>query len=87
MLAAESIFGRVSSGKDLDGVQISEYDENVKNSWVYKELKESRNFKGGFDKGLWFGMLHGRIIATTKGREPWTLKHRTPDSESTKPKD
>ena len=59
----------------------------MRNSWVVKELKESRNFKGGFDKGLWAGLVHGRIIATTKGKEPWTLKHTVKDSDSTKPKD
>jgi electron-transferring-flavoprotein dehydrogenase len=59
----------------------------VRNSWVVKELKESRNFKGGFDKGLWAGLVHGRIIATTKGKEPWTLKHTVKDSDSTKSKD
>lgn len=59
----------------------------MRNSWVAKEMKESRNFKGGFDKGLWTGLLHGRIITTTKGREPWTLKHKVKDSETTQPKD
>ena len=49
-------------------------------------MKESRNFKGGFEHGLWFGLLHGRIITATKGREPWTVKHKVKDSESTKPK-
>jgi electron-transferring-flavoprotein dehydrogenase len=48
----------------------------VRNSWVAKELKESRNFKGGFEKGLWFGMAHGGLVMhLTKGREPWTFKH------------
>jgi hypothetical protein len=40
-----------------------------------KELKESRNFKGGFDNGLWFGLAHGALVSLTKGKEPWTLKH------------
>lgn len=52
-----------------------------------KELRESRNFKGGFDYGLWAGLLHGRLVASTKGKEPWTLTHSKPDSEKTKPKD
>jgi electron-transferring-flavoprotein dehydrogenase len=50
-------------------------------------LKESRNFKTGFDKGLWFGLLHGRLITMTKGREPWTLVHKTKDSDTTEKKD
>lgn len=59
----------------------------MRDSWVVKELKESRNFKGGFDRGLWFGLLHGRIISSTKGKEPWTLKHTKKDSETTLPKE
>ena len=64
-----------------------EYEKNIRNSWVVKELKESRNYKGGFDHGLWYGLVHGRIISTTKGKEPWTLKHKVKDSDATKPKD
>ena len=68
------------SDKDLAGDELFEYEKNVRDSWVVKELKESRNFKGGFEKGLWFGLLHGRLITTTKGKEPWTLAHKERDS-------
>jgi len=70
----------------LAGVEIKEYDESVKNSRVVKELKESRNFKNGFNRGLWFGLFHGFITSITKGKEPWTLPHRTKDSDATSPK-
>lgn len=53
---------------------------------MMKELKESRNFHGGFSKGLWGGLLHGRLITLTNGKEPWTLVHKKKDSEKTKPK-
>ena len=66
---------------------MTEYEKNIRDSWVCKELKESRNIKAGFDKGLWFGLLHGRIISTTKGKEPWTLTHKVKDSETTQSKD
>ncbi len=46
-----------------------------------------RNFASGFHKGLWFGLLHGRLIATTRGREPWTLKHNERDCDQTKRKE
>ena len=75
------------SDKDLAGDELFEYEKNVRDSWVVKELKESRNFKGGFEKGLWFGLLHGRLITTTKGKEPWTLAHKERDSSTTKPKE
>lgn len=37
--------------------------------------------------GLWGGLIHGRIITTTKGKEPWTLKHKVKDSDATQPKE
>lgn len=52
-----------------------------------KELRESRNFKGGFDYGLWGGLLHGKLITMTKGKEPWTLTHKLRDCDKTKPKE
>jgi len=61
---------------------LTEYEENVSKSWVVSDLREVRNFKGGFKKGLWFGLLHGGIVSITKGREPWTIKDHVKDSES-----
>lgn len=65
MLAAESIFQKIELGQEIDGVEIKDYEAMVKKSWVYSELKKSRNFKNGFDKGLWFGLLHGWLISQT----------------------
>lgn len=61
MLAGESIFEKVKAGKDISGLEINDYEDKVKNSWVYSEMKESRNFKHGFEKGLWFGLAHGAL--------------------------
>lgn len=48
----------------------------------------SRNFKGGFEKGLYRGLIHGGITQLiTKGKEPWTNAHKTKDSETTETKD
>ena len=70
-------------GKDLAENEIKSYENNVRESWVVKELNESRNFKGGFDRGLWFGLGHGALVSLTKGKEPWTLKHKKSDSDAT----
>ena len=75
------------AGKDIADQEITSYEKNVRDSWVVKEMKESRNFKGGFDKGLWFGLAHGALVSLTKGKEPWTLKHKHTDSETTNSKD
>lgn len=44
MIAAESIYDRVMSGKQLENQDITEYETNIRNSWIMKELYESRNF-------------------------------------------
>jgi hypothetical protein len=46
-----------------------------------KELKESRNFKSGFEKGIWLGLLLGKVHSMTKGHEPWTLTHKKRDCD------
>ena len=58
MIAAETIF---KSHENLDSQELKSYETSVRDSWVAKELKESRNFKGGFEKGLWAGLIHGGI--------------------------
>jgi electron-transferring-flavoprotein dehydrogenase len=56
MMAAEAIHNNLSDDKD-----ILEYQKNFENSWIHEELHVSRNFKGGFDKGLFFGLAHGGL--------------------------
>ena len=85
MLAAEAIYADYAKNEgELSGAELVDYETNVRSSWVAKELKESRNFKGGFEKGLWVGMAHGGFIShLTKGSEPWTFAHKKPDSATT----
>lgn len=85
MLAAEEIF---QNADNLDGQELKGYESSVRSSWVATELRSSRNFKSGFSRGLWAGLLHGALTTWfTKGREPWTLAHSQRDCESTLPKD
>mmetsp|Transcript_45756 Transcript_45756/g.33455 ORF Transcript_45756/g.33455 Transcript_45756/m.33455 type:complete len:321 (-) Transcript_45756:259-1221(-) len=86
MLAAEAIVDGMFKG-DVQGKELKNYQEKVEKSWVWSELKETRNFQSGFEKGIWFGLAHGRLITLTKGREPWTLDLNVGDSAATKPKD
>ena len=72
----------------MTGAELTGYEDSVRSSWVAEELKVSRNFKGGFERGLWFGLAHGGLIShITKGKEPWTFAHRKHDSETTGEKD
>src|SRR3546814_11213278 len=40
------------------------------------ELKTVRNFKPGFKKGLWFGLLNSAWETITAGLSPWTLRNK-----------
>ena len=64
------------------------YQDRYKKSWVHDELFTSRNFKGGFEKGLYRGLVHGGFTQfISKGGEPWTFAHKKRDSEYTETKD
>jgi electron-transferring-flavoprotein dehydrogenase len=40
------------------------------------ELKQVRNIKPGFKRGLWFGMINAAWETLTGGASPWTLKNK-----------
>lgn len=58
MLAAEAIYEQLeeSAGKELHT-----YEEKIKKSWVFKELKTTRNFKGAYKFNMYTGLLYGGI--------------------------
>ena len=70
MLAAEHL---VASQLSAAG-----FDAKLRASDAMAELKQVRNIKPGFKRGLWLGMLNAAWETLTVGRSPWTLKN-TPD--------
>lgn len=74
MVAAESISEFLASSEGF-GQECTSYETNLKNSWVWSELKAVRNIRPGFAKGLWFGLLNAAIETVTGGMLPWTMKH------------
>lgn len=75
MLAAETIFEALIA-EDYSAQQLSAYEELVKDSWIFKELSEVRNFHAGFAKGRWLGMVNAGLQTITGGRS-WGLFDRT----------
>lgn len=68
----------LSSVVSLLGIHVPEYEESLKNSWVWKELYAVRNIRPSFHSyfGLYGGMLYtGIFYWILRGKEPWTLKH------------
>ncbi|CAG9943761.1 unnamed protein product [Clonostachys rosea f. rosea IK726] len=89
MLAAEAAWNALSSS-DEGTVFLYEYEESLRKSPIWKELKEVRNMRPSFHSplGMYGGIVYSGLEAyVLKGRTPWTLKHKTPDYASTKPAD
>ncbi len=88
LLAAEAMFNALEGAEDIEGLEVTEYEEKVKKSKVYSDLYTSRNFKGGFHGGLYLGLLHGFLTTSlTRGKEMWSLKAKHKDSATTEKKE
>jgi len=88
MLAAESIFEAIQRGdSETSGIDPKEYEDRLKSSWVYQELKSVRNVKPAIKKfGLLGGMAYTGVFGIgLRGMEPWTFSHGHTDNESLKP--
>ena len=49
----------------------------MENSWVFEELHRVRNTHAAFEKGVLPGLVHAGFTGLfTKGKEPWTLRHK-----------
>uniref|UniRef100_A0A803Q2Z8 Electron transfer flavoprotein-ubiquinone oxidoreductase n=1 Tax=Cannabis sativa TaxID=3483 RepID=A0A803Q2Z8_CANSA len=79
MLAAEAAFNVLHEGLNMET-----YWDNLKNSWIWKELYEARNYRPAFEYGLVPGLAISAIEHyILKGKFPFTLKHGKPDHEAT----
>ncbi|MCZ4305475.1 electron transfer flavoprotein-ubiquinone oxidoreductase [Zoogloeaceae bacterium G21618-S1] len=83
MLAAEAAFSALGAERERD--TLTAYPEAFKDSWLYTELRKTRNFKAYMSKGLWMGsILFGIDQRLFGGKTPWTL-HNTADHGKLKP--
>jgi electron-transferring-flavoprotein dehydrogenase len=85
MVAAEALSEAL---KDEDPApRLDGYAARLKDSWVYEELHQARNFRPAFAKwGLYGGTLYGGFdLKILGGKAPWTLRNRHNDNECLKP--
>ncbi len=83
-LAAEACFAALSNERQRD--RLDAYPEAFKNSWLYEELHQARNFKPWMNKGLKLGsIMFGIDQIVFGGKAPWTLHNTTPDHAKLKP--
>ncbi|KAF5666280.1 hypothetical protein FCIRC_10245 [Fusarium circinatum] len=90
MLAAEAAWTAISEEADEGTVFLYDYENKLRDSPIWKELKEVRNMRPSFHTplGLYGGIVYSGLEAYVfKGRVPWTLKHKTPDHAATLPAD
>jgi electron-transferring-flavoprotein dehydrogenase len=84
MLAAEAAFEAIAAGRSAD--ELSAYPQAFRQSWLFEELWQARNFKQWMSKGLYTGTLMvGIEQVLLGGKFPWTLHHRHADHECLKP--
>lgn len=88
MLAAEAIMEEHVKGEQAQGVYLTNYEDKMKKSSIWKELKAVRNVKPAFAKwGLYGGMAYtGLFYVLGRGLEPWTYNHGHTDHNSTEVK-
>ncbi len=53
---------------EFTGDFLRRYEERVKASWIGEELRSSRNFHAGFEKGFWRGMLNAAVMTLNGGK-------------------
>ncbi|PPJ60607.1 hypothetical protein CBER1_03659 [Cercospora berteroae] len=89
MLAAEAAYSALSSSNDAEGaVFLFDYEDKLRKSSIWKELKQVRNMRPSFHTplGLYGGILYSGLEAYLfRGYTPWTLKHGKQDHAATKP--
>lgn len=93
MVAAEAAFEALQKLDDeakeaVTPLGMHHFDEKMKESWVWSELKSVRNvrpsantFLGMYGAVIWTGVVHYLF----NGREPFTLSHHGKDSDSLMP--
>ena len=89
MLAAEAAWTALKDSAP-GSVFLYDYEDSLRKSWIWKELKEVRNMRPSFHSplGLYGGVMYSGLEAfLLKGRIPWTLSHKVADHAATKPAD
>ena len=85
MVAAEAAAAVLAAGEARPPL-LSAYPERLQASWVWEELRNSRNIRPAFAKlGFWGGLAYSALDAyVLRGKAPWTMTHHQ-DHETLRP--
>jgi electron-transferring-flavoprotein dehydrogenase len=89
MLAAEAAYPALVD-TDASSIFLYGYEDALRESWIWKELKQVRNMRPSFHTplGIYGGMMYSGLEAFLfRGLGPWTFNHKGPDHAATKPAD
>jgi electron-transferring-flavoprotein dehydrogenase len=92
MLAAEATYKALTtdSGVGSDSIFLYGYEDGLRASWIWPELKAVRNIRPSFSTSLgsYGGIMYsGLETFILRGHEPWTFKHHKGDYAATEPAD
>ena len=81
MLAAETVVAALLGDRESIGESLTDYETRVRQSWLHRELAQSRNIAPAMHK---FGTLLGAVYSFVdqtlfRGKLPFTLKDTRPD--------
>ena len=89
MLAAEAAYPALVD-TDASSIFLYGYEDALRESWIWKELKQVRNMRPSFHTplGIYGGILYSGLEAfVLRGFEPWTFSHKGTDAAATKTAD
>jgi len=83
MVAAESVFSLLKHSSNIECI---DYPQQLKKTWLWKELYQVRNFRPAMKWGLWPGLAYAALESYLfRGHTPWTFRHHQPDHLQLKP--
>jgi electron-transferring-flavoprotein dehydrogenase len=88
-LAAEAAYSALKE-TDAGSVFLYDYEDKLRASPIWSELKQVRNIRPSFHTplGLYGGIIYsGLDTLVLRGKTPWTFKHGKPDHTATKTAD
>jgi len=89
MIAAEEAFRAMEEEKQRPLI-LDDYEEQLKESWIWQELKQVRNMRPAFSSplGVYGGILWSGLEAfVLRGKAPYTLHHKSTDAAATEAAD
>lgn len=75
ILAADAVYEAVIGDRRAD--EVTDYPEQLRQSWLWEELYRVRNIKPSFSWGLWAAIAYSALDTYLfGGKAPWTFHHK-----------